>query len=379
MSARPLQQTLLLVSQATCRLRDRKNGITVPTNSTSWSRHPAGPPVAAEWVVDGARRKTYVLEPPAPLYLAVVISRFNRDTRRISAGGTDVAVYVQSSPRQASRVRDMGEKVAAVFKFYASLVGDAPYPSFTLAIAESDRPGGHSPPYFAMLNQVVIGTAFVWRNDPVSFENYPTFFLANEVRISGGDTRWVEELPRAVDQRRLRAVLCGAYAEKGPRRQTCSRTCAADAPHRHQPPGTRDRSTSATAWGTSVGRSRVPGDRLQQGPWCAHAPAAGRDDAFSPGCGVLRAVQVQKAGTDDFRRAREQTSAANLERSSRRGSTARRYPPKFSYHVAGEERRCASRSAARRDVRSRDDFADLGRNEDIVIALSERSPKRKLR
>src|SRR5439155_10155530 len=60
-------------------------------------------------------------------------------------------------------------------------LADAPYPSFTLALAESDRPGGHSPPYFAVLDYVVPGSTFVWRNDPVNFENFPSFFLAHEV------------------------------------------------------------------------------------------------------------------------------------------------------------------------------------------------------
>jgi aminopeptidase N len=32
-----------------------------------------------------------------------------------------------------------------------------------------------------VLNQVVPGSRFVWRNDPVSFDNYPAFFLAHEV------------------------------------------------------------------------------------------------------------------------------------------------------------------------------------------------------
>lgn len=146
---------------------------------------PVGPPAPPPGVVERGqrRRKMYVFESAKPArYLGVLVSRLNAlDANRITAGGTPVSLYVQTSPRQSGRVRDMAEKTAAVFRFYASLVGDAPYPSFTLALTESDRPGGHSPPYFAVLNQVVIGTHFVWRNDPVSFDNYPTFFLAHEV------------------------------------------------------------------------------------------------------------------------------------------------------------------------------------------------------
>ena len=42
-------------------------------------------------------------------------------------------------------------------------------------------PGGHSPPYFAILNQTLPMAANVWRNDPVSFDNYSEFFLAHEL------------------------------------------------------------------------------------------------------------------------------------------------------------------------------------------------------
>jgi hypothetical protein len=129
------------------------------------------------------RRKVYVFHALRPVrYLAAIISRFTRlDTSQVDAAGSQVSLQIVGTPRAAVRVREMAERTASVFAFYTNLVGDAPYPSFTLAVAESHRPGGHSPPYFAVLNQVVPGTRFVWRNDPVSFENYPAFFLAHEV------------------------------------------------------------------------------------------------------------------------------------------------------------------------------------------------------
>jgi Peptidase family M1 domain len=141
-----------------------------------------GDPIGAA-VETPRRRKLFVFDAARPSrYLAVLITRLEKvSATRITAGGRDVSLYVLSSPRQGGRVRDLAEKAAAVFKFYASLVGDAPYPSFTLAAIESDRPGGHSPPYFALLNQVIMGSTFVWRNDPVSFDNYPAFFLAHEI------------------------------------------------------------------------------------------------------------------------------------------------------------------------------------------------------
>jgi len=173
------------------------------------SGHPAGSPVPPPGVFEpGRARKMYVFTSEEPMrYLACAISRF---TPVASAdlsiprpsGATEVAaaaaapgergpaapdavstvkLFVQANPRQISRARSMTATAKDVFSFYASLIGDAPYPSFTLAISESDMPGGHSPPYFAVLNQSMPGTPMTWQNDPVSFEEYPTFFLAHEM------------------------------------------------------------------------------------------------------------------------------------------------------------------------------------------------------
>jgi predicted metalloprotease with PDZ domain len=90
-------------------------------------------------------------------------------------------MFVQANPRQTGRARDIAERSSAIFQFYASLVGEAPYPSFTLAVAEADLPGGHSPAYFALLNHQLPTSPLVWRNDPVSFANFQWFFLAHEL------------------------------------------------------------------------------------------------------------------------------------------------------------------------------------------------------
>ena len=64
-------------------------------------------------------------------------------------------------PRQASRGRGTAERTAAIFSSYTSLIGDVPYPSFTVALSESDLPGGHSPAYFAVLNQPLPTSPYV--------------------------------------------------------------------------------------------------------------------------------------------------------------------------------------------------------------------------
>jgi hypothetical protein len=96
-------------------------------------------------------------------------------------GAKSVKLTVQANPRQASRARGLADRAASIYEYYGRLIGDAPYPSFTLAVAENDLPGGHSPGYFAILNQPLPLSPIVWRNDPVAFEAYPPYFLAHEI------------------------------------------------------------------------------------------------------------------------------------------------------------------------------------------------------
>ncbi len=94
---------------------------------------------------------------------------------------TALALQVEANPRQASRARDHAERAAAIARFYDSIVGDIPYDSFTLALTEHTTPGGHSPAYFAILNQPLPNSQLFWRNDPAAFEGFPEFFLAHEL------------------------------------------------------------------------------------------------------------------------------------------------------------------------------------------------------
>jgi hypothetical protein len=92
-----------------------------------------------------------------------------------------IQLVAEANPSQQRRGRDMARRADEVVKFYASTLGDVPYPSLTLALIERDLPGGHSPPYVAMLNQPVASARISWRNDPANFEDFPDFFLAHEV------------------------------------------------------------------------------------------------------------------------------------------------------------------------------------------------------
>jgi len=184
------------------------------------------PPRAAQNVPAGQRpSRTFVFQNDRPVrYLSCVISRFNQVTSssmnvRASAGsfgdlrvnapgtnevfraqsaGTPVAeapapaadtgdgertlmLTVKANPRQVGRARSLAEQSNTILQFYSSVVGEAPYPGFTLAVTENEVPGGHSPAYFAVLHQVLPNTPVAWRSDPVNFDGYPQFYIAHEL------------------------------------------------------------------------------------------------------------------------------------------------------------------------------------------------------
>ncbi|MBI4264729.1 MAG: hypothetical protein HY657_10160 [Acidobacteria bacterium] len=116
-------------------------------------------------------------------YLAVVVSRFVRvgESTIDIADDDRVRIAIDANPRQQARGRALMGSVEDIVRFYAGLLGDAPYPSATVALVEDELPGGHSPGYFAVLNAPLPYTGFTWRNDPAAFPGFPDFFLAHEL------------------------------------------------------------------------------------------------------------------------------------------------------------------------------------------------------
>jgi aminopeptidase N len=92
-----------------------------------------------------------------------------------------VELAIDANKRQEQRGRDALVTGAEILRFYASIIGDVPYDTFTVAMVEDDTPGGHSPAYFAVLNNPLPIAPFTFRNDPASFADYPEFFLAHEI------------------------------------------------------------------------------------------------------------------------------------------------------------------------------------------------------
>ena len=140
------------------------------------------------------RTATYVADRPVR-YLSFVISRFLPISRSIvqtpalappasgpAGGASEINLEVLSTPRVTSRARAIAPRAAAVLEFFSRIIGEAPYPDFTLAVIDDNVPGGHSPASFAVLHQPLPTTPFSWASDPVAFDNqYPPFFLAHEI------------------------------------------------------------------------------------------------------------------------------------------------------------------------------------------------------
>ena len=155
-----------------------------------------GSPVALKNAA-GDPRALFVFAAAQPVrYLACAISRLVAvDTRRVTlvddprrapapGGGarySELTLAAYATARQRGRARDLLQRAQDIATVYAGILQDVPYPGFTLAVLESYVPGGHSPAYFAALNQPLPTSPFSWRDDPASFDNYPDFFLAHEL------------------------------------------------------------------------------------------------------------------------------------------------------------------------------------------------------
>jgi hypothetical protein len=141
----------------------------------------AGSPVTLR--VGEDERRLHVFTAQAPVrYLSCVVSRFAAvDPREVTVGETTLPMTMTSTARQRSRGREVLNRAAAMMEFYGTLVGEAPYPSLSIAVLESQIPGGHAPGYVAMINQPLPTSPFVWRDDPASFDGFPDFFIAHEL------------------------------------------------------------------------------------------------------------------------------------------------------------------------------------------------------
>jgi hypothetical protein len=144
---------------------------------------------------DPWRLFTFVAARPARYFACLITPLVQGETRTVrvgpsgppdgapgSAAGGLVRLDVKTSPRFRRNAKSLADSASDVLEYYASIVGDVPYPSITVAAVEQQLPGGHGPAYMAVLNQPVgRGSTEPYRDDPAYFDGFPEFYLAHEI------------------------------------------------------------------------------------------------------------------------------------------------------------------------------------------------------
>ncbi|OFW30401.1 MAG: hypothetical protein A3H97_15180 [Acidobacteria bacterium RIFCSPLOWO2_02_FULL_65_29] len=173
---RPVRYLALLVSRFT-NVAQTTLVFDAPSRPTAASAAQVTPSASREAPSPSSRASVVALSPTrdaeiAAASLAPSVSGAVYDSLQLS---------IAANPRQVDRGRNLVEHAADVARFYQSIIGDSPYQTFTLALIETSLPGGHSPAYFAALNQPLPNTPISWRSDPANFEGFAEFFLAHEM------------------------------------------------------------------------------------------------------------------------------------------------------------------------------------------------------
>jgi hypothetical protein len=152
---------------------------------------PSSSVVSLQDVLAQREGEAFAFRADQPLrYLALVVTRLTRvGEARVpienptdpGSGVDSVALTVAAHSSVRWQSRQVVQNAEEILRFYASLMGDAPYTSATIALIENDVPGGHSPGYFAVINTPPSFSTVSWRGDPASFDDFPEFFLAHEL------------------------------------------------------------------------------------------------------------------------------------------------------------------------------------------------------
>jgi hypothetical protein len=327
----------MVTGYATARIR-----VTVPAEfaCVASGELEAGFPMAVPGLDGSPARKVYLFTTAGPLrYLALIVSRFVRSEPAsvALASGQRFTLVVEANPRQVRRGREIGERAGDIVQFYESIVGEAPYPSLTLAVIESELPGGHSPGYFVALNQPLPTTPYVWRNDPASFEDYPEFFLAHEIAHQwwGQAVGW-----RNYHEQWLSEGFAQYFAALYARRRRGDATFAGML-RQFRRWGMQQSDQGPVYLGYRLGHIRSDSRIFRAVVYNKSAAVLHMlrrlvgDEPFFRGIQrFYRTSRFRKVGTDDFRAAMEAETGRPLERFFERwiyGSTLPRL--KLSYHV----------------------------------------------
>jgi aminopeptidase N len=199
-------------------------------------------------------------------------------------------------------------------------------------------PGGHSPPYFAVLSQPPPGTPIGWRDDPAYFDAFPEFFLAHEAAHQwwGHAVGWKNYHEQWLSEG-FSQYFAALYAERTKRKEVFAQVV------RQMTRWTLERSDQGPVYlGYRLGHIRNDQRTFRalvynKGAITLHMlRRLVGDDAFFRGVKrFYEAWRFRKAGTDDLRLAFEAEAGRPLGRFFERwiyGSSLPRL--KFSYTIA---------------------------------------------
>ena len=349
--------------------------LTVPPNfDVVATGDPAqGNPVLLTAQPNKPARKVYVFSASQPVrYLSVAISRFQAlqessvvelDPARVSqlppppraADGSELkqlmigrprlgtnldktTVGVVANPRQTSRSEGLRQKATAILKVYSDILGDLPYPHYTVALVDNATPGGHSPGYFVVLHQAMPTSPYLWRNDPVVFDEFPDFFLAHETahQYFGQAVGWKNYHEQWISEG-FAQYLAALYAEK-------TRPEAFQSIIRQMRRTAMDNSDQGPVFlGYRLGHVRGEGRVFRalvynKGAMVIHMARRwlGDEVFFRALRRFYREFRFRKAGAEDFRLALEAESGQSLQRFFQRWVYDAGLPELgFSYTVGG--------------------------------------------
>ena len=277
------------------------------------------------------RRRSRSPMPGSPRYRPDPRRRTDAAAEKPLAGPVyrSLNLSVEANPRQVQRGRELAERTAEIAMFYESIIGDSPYSSFTVALIESDLPGGHSPGYFAALEPAAahVGAGLAQRSGGVP--QLSRFLHRPRARapVVGTGGR-LAQLPRAMDQRGLRAVLRRVVRAAPARRRGLRRRCCGSCGEWGMDATDQGPIYLGYRLGHIRSESRVFRALVsqQERRGAAHAAAPGRRRrASSAACGASTATRAsaRSAPRTSARRWRRRP-AARSSASSSAGSTARR-------------------------------------------------------
>ena len=321
-------------------------------------------------------------------YLAFIVSRFNSVAdRSIVLGDNEsdlsaprVELHLEANPRQVGRARAVAKPTEDIVRFYTSLMGDSPFPSMTVALIESQLPGGHSPGFLVVVNEPLPTSQNIlsWRSDPAWFEGFPEFFLAHELAHQwwGQAVGWKNYHEQWLSEG-FAQYFAALYAQKSRGDKTFT-----DMLRQFRRWSLADSDQGPVHLGYRLGH-------IKNEPRVFRAVVYNKgalvlhmlrrllgDDQFFEG---LRAFyddrKFQKAGTDDLQRAFEERSGRKLDRFFERWIYGTDIP-RLTYRVTTRDRSVVVRFEQSADmifdvpVTVTLTYAD-GRTQDVVVPVSD--------